>query len=211
MRQRHSARHFLTKPIPKETLKEIIEVALLTPSWSNSQPWTIYVASGNTLENIRKEWISKNKEGIKGYSEIEAIHKNQYSERCQKTMNEIFKQFVEILNDPSGKSFWDENACLFNAPTVVYITIPKQRIFYNLLDCGAIVMSIMAAAKERGIDSVPAYAAIKYPDVFRKYMKISDDEDIVIGIALGFEDKKNILNKIKPIKLTLDEACQFYD
>ena len=49
MRQRHSARHFLTKPIPKETLKEIIETSLLTPSWGNSQPWTIYVASGNTL------------------------------------------------------------------------------------------------------------------------------------------------------------------
>ena len=126
-------------------------------------------------------------------------------------MNEILKQFGEVLNDPSAKIIWEENACLFNAPTIVYVTIPKQRTLYNLFDSGAIEMSIMAAAKERGIDSVPAYEAIKYPDILRKYMKISDDEDIVIGIALGFEDKKNILNKIKSIKLTLDEACQFYD
>ena len=36
-----------------------METSLLTPSWGNSQPWTFYVASGTTLENIRKDWISK--------------------------------------------------------------------------------------------------------------------------------------------------------
>ena len=59
MKQRHSARYLLSKPIPKETLKAIMETSLLTPSWGNSQPWTFYVASGTTLENIRKDWISK--------------------------------------------------------------------------------------------------------------------------------------------------------
>ena len=72
-------------------------------------------------------------------------------------------------------------------------------------------MNVMCAAKEHGVDSVPAYEAIRYPDVLRKYMKISDDEDIIIGIALGYEDKENVLSKIKPKKLTLDEACHFYD
>ena len=37
MKQRHSAGYFLSKPIPKETLKEIMETSLLTPSWGNSQ------------------------------------------------------------------------------------------------------------------------------------------------------------------------------
>ncbi len=61
MKQRHSARAFLPKTIPENILKEIISVSLLTPSWGNSQPWRIYVASGNTLEQIRKDWILKNK------------------------------------------------------------------------------------------------------------------------------------------------------
>ena len=88
MKQRHSTRYLLSKPIPKETLKEIMETSLLTPSWGNSQPWTFYVASGTTLENIRKDWISKNKEKIKGYCDIEAGHRNDFSERCQKCMTE---------------------------------------------------------------------------------------------------------------------------
>ena len=211
MKQRHSVRYFLSKPIPKETLKEIVETSLLTPSWGNSQPWTIYVASGNTLENIRKDWIAKNKEGIKGNSDIEAGHRKDFSDRSQKCMNEIMSQVGEILNEPNGKALWDANASLFNAPTVVYITIPKKRTLYNIFDSGAIEMSVMAAAKENGVDSVPAYEAIKYPDIIRKYMKVSDDEDIIIGIALGYEDKENVLSKIHAKKLTLDEACHFYD
>ena len=71
--------------------------------------------------------------------------------------------------------------------------------------------SIMLSAMDQGVDSVAAYHSIKYPDILRKYMNISDDEDIVIGIALGYEDKNNILSQIKSEKLSLDEACNFFN
>ena len=211
MKQRYSVRYFLPKPIPEATLKEIMETSILTPSWGNSQPWNLYIASGNTLEKIRKDWIAKNKEGIKGYSDIEAGHRTDFSERCQKNMDDIMKLFGDFLKDPTMKVFMDANVILFNAPTLVYITIPKKRTLYNIFDTGAIEMSIIASAKENGIDSVPAYETIKYPDILRKYMNISDDEDIIIGIALGYEDKENILNKCKSKKLNLNEVCHFYD
>ena len=137
MEQRHSARCFLPKPIPKETLKEIIEISLLTPSWGNSQPWAFYVASGTTLENIRKDWISLNKEGIKGYSDIEAGHRDDFSERCQKCMNEGLKLMSGNLNETNCKALWDANTVLFKVSSVVYITIPKKRTLFNLFDSGA--------------------------------------------------------------------------
>ena len=211
MKQRHSIRYFLPKPIPETILKEIMSTSILTPSWGNSQPWNIHVASGNTLEKIRKDWIDKNKEGVKGYTDIEVGHRTDFSERCQKNMNEIMKSFGDFLKDPTMKVFMEANYILFNAPTVAYVTVPKERTLYNIFDTGAIEMSIIAAAKEHGIDSVPAYEIIKYPDVLRKYMKIADDEDIIIGIALGYEDKENILNKCKSKKSDLNEVCHFYD
>ena len=72
-------------------------------------------------------------------------------------MNEIMNLIGEVLNDPNAKSLWDANVILFDAPTIVYITIPKKRTLYNLFDSGAIEMTVMAAAKEYGIDSAPAY------------------------------------------------------
>jgi len=211
MKQRHSARYFLSKPIPEEILKEIISTSLLTPSWGNSQPWNLYIASGKTLEGIRKEWIAKNKEGVKGYSDINAGHRTDFSERCQENINKVMKEFTDVLKDPSLKTFMEANFILFNAPTVVYITVPKKRTEYNIFDTGALEMSIMLAAKEKGIDSVPAYEIIKYPDIIRKYTKVPENEDIIIGIALGYEDKGNDLSKIRSVKLTLDEACHFYN
>ena len=58
MKARHSVRYFQKKEIPEDTLKQIISIALQAPSWCNSQAWNIYVASGKTLSEIRKIWIS---------------------------------------------------------------------------------------------------------------------------------------------------------
>ena len=69
MKERHSTRTFLPKEIPEEILSKIIQASLYTPSWCNSQPWNVYVVSGKPLEEIKKEWISKNEKGIKGYSD----------------------------------------------------------------------------------------------------------------------------------------------
>ena len=82
MKLRHSARAFLPKPIPEEIRKEIIFTALLTPSWANSQPWHIHVVSGKTLEEIRKGYIANNKEGKKGYSDLQYGNRTSFAERC---------------------------------------------------------------------------------------------------------------------------------
>jgi hypothetical protein len=36
------------------------------------------------------------------------------------------------------------------------------------------------------VASVIAYNLVKYPDVIRKYVPIAQDDEIVIGIALGY-------------------------
>ena len=75
-------------------------------------------------------------------------------------MNGNKKSLVEHTKDNELKLMWDANNKLFNAPTVVYINIPKKRTQYCLFDSGAIEMAIMLAAKDHGIDSVAAYHSI---------------------------------------------------
>ena len=210
MKERHSARYFQSKEIPKDVLKEIISTSLLSPSWGNSQPWNIYVASGETLSEIRKIWISKSNEKVKGYPDMDPAHRTSFSERSQKHMEVITKYAQECSKDPNCKSFMGVQSEIFNAPTVVYLTLPKGYTKYSVLDLGGLEMSIMLAAKDLGVDSIPAYLAIIYPDVIRKYCKIPDNEDIIIGIALGYEDDNNI-NKYRAKKMTVDECCHFYD
>ena len=208
MKQRHSARDFQSKEISEETLKEIVSVALMSPSWCNSQPWNIYVVTGKPLEEIRKIWIQKNDEKIKGYGDIEPVHRTEFSERCQKNMEEEFKLITEKTKDPEMKNFWRKNIECFNAPCVIYLTLHKGASKWSIYDLGSFGMALMLAAKDLGVDSVVAYELTKYPDVLRKYVNIPDTEDICIGIAFGYEND-DIVNKFRAKKHTIDEVCKF--
>ena len=58
----------------------------------------------------------------------------------------------------------------------------------------------MLAAKDYGVDSLVAYELAKYPDVIRKYTKIPENEDIIVGIGLGYESDC-ALNKFRVKKM----------
>jgi nitroreductase len=45
----------------------------------------------------------------------------------------------------------------------------------------------MLAATDLGVNSIPAYELVKYPYILRDNLPIPEDEDIVMGIALGYE------------------------
>jgi len=208
MKERHSARKFQAKEIPENILKEIVSEALDCPSWCNSQPWNVYVVTGKPLEEIRKEWIAKNNEKIKGYSDIPPVHRTEFSERCQKNMDEEFKLIKETTKDPEMTKFWQLNVECFNSPAIVYLTLHKGHSKWSVYDLGGFGMALMLAAKDHGVDSVVAYELAKYPDILRKYAKIPDNEDIAIGIALGYE-ADDIVNKFRAKKSTLEEVCHF--
>ena len=126
-------------------------------------------------------------------------------------MGNVKEKLSKILKSENQNELWEANHILFKAPTMVYITVPKKRVDFCIFDAGAIEMSIMLSAIDKGVDSVAAYHSIKYPDILRKNMNIPDDEDIVMGIALGYEDKNNILGQIRTERMSLDEACNFYN
>ena len=208
MKERHSARDFQSKEIPEETLKAIVTTALDSPSWCNSQPWNVYVVTGKPLEEIRKEWIAKNDQKLKGYADIQPVHRTEFSERCQKNMQEEFKLIEETTKDKELKNFWRKNIECFSAPAIVYLTVHKGHSKWSIYDLGGFGMALMLAAKDLGVDSVVAYELAKYPDVLRKYVKIPETEDIAVGIALGYESD-DIVNKFRAKKSTLDEVCHF--
>lgn len=45
---RRAVRAFLPAPVEKDTVRSILELARHAPSGSNTQPWKVYVATGET-------------------------------------------------------------------------------------------------------------------------------------------------------------------
>ena len=69
-------------------------------------------------------------------------------------MDKLFKDIGEFVKDP--KLFPESQKILFNAPTIVYLTIAKGSSEYSILDLGGLEMSILLAAKSHGVDSLIA-------------------------------------------------------
>ena len=65
MEKRHSSRDFKNNEISNDTLHKIVENASMSPSWENSQPWNVYIATGETLEKFVKPGLLKTTKKLK--------------------------------------------------------------------------------------------------------------------------------------------------
>ena len=54
IKARKSVRGYQNKPVSREVIEAIIEVAKWAPSSMNTQPWHVHVVTGEPLERIRK-------------------------------------------------------------------------------------------------------------------------------------------------------------
>ncbi len=202
---RHSSRDFSDRPVKRELLEEIILEAGTAPSWVNAQEWKVFVATGAALEKIRHEYIERSSYGVTGQSDFAVTHRTSWSHQAQENMAD-FMTSAGSLN--VGKE-WDESEnAIFHAPAAVYLAIPKNANKWAILDLGGFEQTLMLSAANKGVDSIPAYNMVKYPDVVRKHLDIPADYAVVIGIALGYA-KDCKINSFRSSRMTLGQYVTF--
>ncbi len=81
---RHSVRAFLNTPIEPEIIKDILKVASRAPSGTNTQPWKVYVVTGQKRDEMVERVctaqieISKNPELAEQYKETFAYYPEKW-------------------------------------------------------------------------------------------------------------------------------------
>ena len=202
--KRHSVRNFSEKEIPVAVLEDIVRTAERAPSWENSQPWNVYIATGDTLKRIREIWAGKYEAKVKGTPDMPTGHRTNFSERSQQSMKDFMGAVAEYSGDPETAHFLNMNEKLFNAPALVYLTLGKGHTGWPIYDLGGFGMTLMLAAKDHGVDSIPAYEIVKFPAELRPLLSVPEDEEIVMGIALGYADEDSI-NGFSSTRLPLED------
>jgi nitroreductase len=209
---RHSVREFLSKPIPKDVVINILEAATHSPSSGNSQPWEIFVASGAPLEKILKayqerirgETVRKGGTGGTVVSTLPAF----VQERMATIRNERLKLLGLNPADPeSNKVFMEWRIRLFGAPVLAVICMDKALSSY--LDIGMLVQTICLAAQNFGVDSLIASAFVSYPDILHKELEIPEGLNIVIGVGLGYPNPKSMINTYHSPRRPIQEVVRF--
>lgn len=203
----HATRKFTDQRVSEKTVRKVIEEAQRTSSLLNSQPWRIYVAEGEVAKAIRKEHEEKtlaNEEPHEEFDSLLNVEWDTFPSKNMATMSETLDYFLRGEAD----DFDQAQLKLFNAPVIVFLTIPKQSPAWSIFDLGGFSQTLMLAANNRGLSTMPAHAFVKYPEVIRKYLDIPEDETIGIGIGLGYPNKKATINNYKSKRVPLDEILK---
>ena len=70
IRSHKSIRGYKLDPVPKEVLKDILDVAICAPSGENVQPWEITVVAREALDRIRVSDVEMFKSGAIPFPEL---------------------------------------------------------------------------------------------------------------------------------------------
>jgi nitroreductase len=205
---RHSTRAFLADPVEKDKLIAVLEAAARAPSWANSQPWEVFVATGATLDRIKKAYAEKYADKAPPAPETPLPAAwPQASKDRRKLLNEALARAC----GEAAKQFGALNQVMFNAPAVAFICIDKLLSHWSLCDVGAYAQSLMLAALEKGLGTIPAITLALYPDVLRREMSIPDKLKVTIGVAIGYIDKQHGINKFVSERAPFDETTHLFD
>lgn len=189
LRSRYTCRDFKPTPLLKGVILEILDAANRAPSWADTQPWEIYVAGGESLERLRQGYLERFAKGEPPRPDIPAP--TQWPVTLKQRMDELLDLHKKEAQAVSGNAL-DSQAYLmrqmrfFNAPAVVYICMDKSLTPWSVFDLGLFTQGLLLAAKEKGLDTAPAYRLVAYPDLLRQEMGIPADLSVVFGVALGY-------------------------
>jgi nitroreductase len=205
---RRSTRAFLPAQIEKDKLFAVLEAASRTPSWANSQPWETFVAAGGALERIREAYREKYAQSAK--PEPETPRPTQWTEAAIKRREEMHPGLVRDAGE-AAKQFGKLNQAMFHAPAVIFICMDKILSEWSLYDIGAYAQSIMLAAAEYGLATIPAITLMHFPDVIRRELAIPENLKLTIGIAIGYADTENGINRFVSDRRSFEEIVRFVE
>lgn len=191
VRARHSVRDFTSQEIPDETLRKIVEIAQRTPSWTNSQPWKVYIAKGQHLKQIKKDHLQKAQAGAPSNVDMKQTSRSTWGQLPVENSVDWSNKLGRFLQ-PNTSKMGQSQIELFNASALVYLVAEKEVSPWMVYDIGAFSQTLMLAAKDNGVDSIPAYEIVRFADNIHQVMNIPDNEEIIAGIALGYPSEEHI-------------------
>lgn len=203
LQTRRSCRAFKPDPVDRDTLLAVLNDALRTPSWANTQPWEIFVAGGEVLKEISQAYLENTKNHIPTSSDIPSP--KSYTAAANGRIKE-FIFGISSVAEGAAKIFGELNQKFFDAPAVIYLCMDKSLSTWSVFDLGALSQSIMLAAVECGLATIPAVTLVHYPEIIRNKLDIPDNFSVVLGIAIGYEDQQHPINKFKSVRRSVSDA-----
>ena len=223
---RRSTRDFSSKPVSPEVIEQILTDSLTAPSWSNTRPFKVAVATGDVRDRISAEFLSRwgvlskiMRKGILNklriiYSRYGLPTSNRFivkpypaelKPRAERVGREMYETLGVTRGDRTARDQqWAKNYSFFGAPVELFIYVHKSLHIYAASDAGLMMQNLSLSAHAQGLGTCAQGAVAIWDDVVRKEFDVPKSYRLLCGVALGYPSDSAI-NDFKANRLSVDE------
>ena len=224
---RRSIRDFRDEPVPAPLLDEILSDALSAPSWSNTQPFRIGVASGEVRDSISAALCSNYDRAMRlrrgsllsrarlaasrlrmppGDYRVPLEYPPELQERRRATGHGLYEVLGIERSDRAGRDLqMRRNFEFFGAPTALFVFTHEGLGEYSVLDAGAMLQTLMLAAHVRGLGTCAQGALALWSGPVREAFVVPEHYRLLCGVAIGYASDAPV-NAYAPRRRQVDDV-----
>lgn len=211
---RRSTRGFLDKLVPRDLISQVLRLAMRAPSSLNTQPWNFTVVTGAALDQIRAENARRTLAGVPESREFRKfeVYAGAHRERQVEIAKQLFAAMDIAREDKAKRQDWVLRGFRqFDAPVSIVVTYDRALLGGDIapFDCGAVTNALVNAAWSRGLGCVINSQGIMQSPVVREFAQISDDQVIMICVAMGWPDDTFPANAVVSNRKSVAQATRF--
>ena len=214
VRGRKSIRGYLDKPVPKNLIEEVLDLAMRSPTSMNTQPWHFHVITGEPLDRIRK---GNTERILAGEPDSREFRRGEpfagvHRERQIEVAVQLFGAMGIERDDKEKRQDWVLRGFRqFDAPVCIIVTYDRELSGSDdtAFDCGAATTALVNAAWSRGLGCVINSQGIMQSPVVREHAGIPEDQVIMKAVAMGWPDPEFPANSVYTNRKEKDDAVRF--
>jgi nitroreductase len=196
---RRAVRAFLPEPVSRKLINEVIDIARLAPSNSNTQPWSVHVLTGEPKRALSALLATAHTDpAAEPLAHLPNNLAKKYRERQENfgalfyALHEVDKCDIEARVRVSGLNFE-----FFGAPVGLIFTINSNLTKYSWLDYGLFLQTLMLAARSRGLSTCPQVSFARFQALIADFLHLDNGQEIVCGMSLGYADESALVNSLR--------------
>ncbi len=213
IRTRQSVRGFKSTAIPEATLRQVLELARCSPSYTNTQPWELSVVSGAMRDQLGRKLYELAEAGVPSRSDV-AIPAQWPLTQQTRTAEHQARRFA-VLGIARDDSVGRNNLRLLNyqffgAPCVLLLWLDRTLSEWSTFDLGLFTQTLSLAAHGHGLGTCLQASLTHYPDVVRELLGVAPDKRLMLGLSIGYPDPTAKLNSYRSARVEVDEFARWY-
>ena len=219
---RQSMREFLPKPVPRELISHLLQVAIRAPSGTNTQPWRTYVLQGGSRDALMAKVCAAH-DALRANPALAAEYREEYDYYPEKWESPYIDRRREngwglygLLGITKGDkdkmhAQHQRNYEFFDAPVGLMFTVDRVLGRGSLVDYGMFLQNIMVAARGHGLHTCPQAAWNGFASIILPHIGAAENEMLVCGMALGYADETALVNTFRTPRVPASEFTTWLD